>query len=326
MGGVQNLRAANELLEAHGGTEGIAQMAEQIEASEMMQDGINKGDPVFIDVWAQQSPDGFKAAARPFLDRLAATDPVAFDVAISDPMVRTLARCGVFDLMGDLKAAIAGEKFEDIIKHFGSLENYFHNLRDYASRAKAPDPLKGERETLDQERQEIANERVKTFYGGVRNEVNNQMMAHINRILRQELVGRKLRVDTANRIRKQINEDLAAAVNTAPGYADRYKAVINSRNHEQAVRFIIAAARQKAPNVIKRVLRDFNLAGGTSSQGGVRRAAPGGGSRTGTSSVVTGRPKAGDVDFNRTDKTAWIGSLTLGHGEAWLKNGKKAKW
>lgn len=325
MGGLQALRTASELLESHGGAEGIAQLAEEREASQMMQEGIAKGDPVFIDVWSQESPDGFKSAARPYLDKLAALDPVAFDVAISNPMVKTLIRSGVFETMGDLKAAIAGEKFEDIQKFYGMLENYFRALQDYASRAKAPDPLRSQRDELDQERQEIANERTKTFYGGVRNEVNNQMMAMINRVLRQELAGRKLQVSTANRIRKQINEDLAEAVNTSPGYADRYKSVISSREHEKAVRFIVAAARQKAPGVIKRVLRDFNLTG-TASPAGIRRVATGGGRSPGTGSVVTGRPKTSEVDFRRTDKTAWLGSLTLGHGEAYLLNGKRAKW
>jgi hypothetical protein len=156
----------------------------------------------------------------------------------------------------------------------------------------------------------------------VRTDVNTQVMAYTNRLLRQELAGRKLRVDTANRVRKQINEDLAAAVNTAPGYADRYKAVMGQGDHGRAVGFIVAAARQKLPLIIKRVLRDFNL-GGKPGVTGMRRIGGGGGPRTGT--TVAGRPKTADVDFTRTDKATWLGSLTS-HGEAWLKNGKKARW
>jgi hypothetical protein len=323
LGGLQALRAANELMEAHGGREGIAEMAEQVEASNMMQEGIHKGDPVFIEVWARESPEGFAAAGRPYLDKLQQINPVGFDRAISKPLVDTLTRGGVFSSWGELKAAIAGERFAEIQRHFQALDDYWRGLHDYASRSSAPDPLKGEREEFDQERQEFQNERVKAWYGDVRSEVNNQMMAMVNRLLRQELAGKKLRVETANRLRKQINEDLAEAVNTAPGYKERYEAVLKARDHGKAVRFIVSSARQKVPSVIKRVLRDFNLAGGTT--GTVRRVAAGG-SRGVGSSVVAGRPKTADVDFGRTDKTAWLGSLSLGHGEAWLKNGKRAKW
>jgi len=327
MGGLQALRTASELLETHGGAQGITAMAEEVEAGKMLQEGINQGDPVFIDVWSREAPDGFKAAGRPYLEKLASVDPIEFDRVISLPMVQTLARCGVWDTMGDLKAAIAGERWEEIQKFYGQLETYFRNLQDYASRTKAPDPLKGQKDELAQERQQFQQERTKAWYGGVRTEVNNQMMSEVNRLLRQELAGKKLRVETANRIRRQINDDLAEAVNSAPGYADRYKAVLSSHDHQKAVRFIVAAARQKAPAVIKRVLRDFNLSGGNATGVGTTRRVGSGGNRgAGTSSVVAGRPKTADVDFGRTDKTAWLGSMTLGHGEAWLKNGKKAKW
>jgi|SRR5215472_3163321 len=327
MGGLQALRTASELLETHGGAQGITAMAEEVEAGKMLQEGINQGDPVFIDVWSRESPEGFIAAAPAILEKLHALNPIAFDRTIAPPMVGVLERSGVWNTLGDLKAAIAGERFEDVQKFFSQLENYFRNLQDYASHTKAPDPLKGQKDELEQERQQFQQERTKAWYGGVRTEVNNLMMSEVNRLLRQELAGKKLRVETANRIRKQINEDLAEAVNTAPGYADRYKSVLSSHDHQKAVRFIVAAARQKAPAVIKRVLRDFNLSSGNAmGVGTTRRVGSGGNRGAGTSSVVAGRPKTADVDFARTDKTAWLGSMTLGHGEAWLKNGKKAKW
>jgi hypothetical protein len=324
LGGLQQLKAAAEVIESHGGPEKIAEMAEEVEASRMMEEGFQQGDPQLIDSWSKEYPEGFKALVGPAIEKLEALDLAAHDRALSGPMYKTLDRCGVIGTVNDLEAAIAGERFEDIQKHFGALKNFLLELRAFSNKAKAPDPLKADRERLEQERSEIQTERQKTFYGGVRTDVNTQVMSYMNRILRQELAGRKLRVDTANRVRKQINDDLAAAVNTAPGYKEKYKSIMGSNDHGRAVNFIVMNARQKLPKVIKAVLRDFNL-GAKPGAGGARRPAGDGARSRGASNVIAGRPKTSEVDFNRTDKAAYIAGLS-GHGQAYLKNGKLAKW
>jgi hypothetical protein len=326
LGGLPQLRAAAQLIESHGGAESIAQMAEEVEAGKVLQEGMQQGDPVLLDIWSREHPDGFKAMVGPSIAKLEAMDLAAHDRALADPIYRTLDRCGVIGTMNDLERAIAGEDFDDIRKQAASLKNFLLELKNFASRAKAPDPLKADRERIDQERAEIQTERQRTFYGGVRTEVGTSTTSFINRALRQELAGRKLQVSTANRLRKQINEDLAAAVNTAPGYAERYKAVMKAGDHQRAVNFIVQTARQKIPLVVKRVLRDFNLGAKPGARGPVRRPA-GGSTRSGGTgqNVIAGRPKTGDVDFTRTDKSQYLASLS-GHGQAYLRNGKVAKW
>lgn len=326
LGGVQTLRTAAELLETHGGPEGIREMAEEVEASRMMEEGFQQGDPVLVDTWSKEYPDGFKALVGPAIEKLEALDMAAHDRAISGPMYKTLDRCGVISTVNALETAIAGERLDEIQAQFGALKQFLMDLRAFATKAKAPDPLKGERDKLEQERTEIQTERQKTFYGGVRTNVNTQVMAYTNKLLRQELAGKRLTVNSANRVRKQINEDLAAAVNTAPGYADKYKAIMNAGDHNRAVQFIVANARQRLPQVVKRVLRDFNLGGGRAAGGGgLPRRVAGGGRATGTGATVTGRPKTSEVDFTKTDKARYLASLSS-HGEAWLRNGKRARW
>ena len=328
LGGLQALRGAHELLETHGGAEGIQQMAEEVEASRMMEEGFAQGDPVVLDSWSKEYPEGFKAMVGPAIEKLEALDLAAHDRALSGPMFKTLDRCGVIQTVNALDTAIAGEQWENIQKHFGDLKNFLIELRGFATKAKAPDPLKADRDALAAEREEIQTERQKTFYGGVRTNVNTQVMAYTNKLLRQELAGKKLRVETANRVRKQINEDLATAVNTAPGYAEKYKAIMNAGDHNRAAQFIVANARQRLPQVIKRVLRDFNLTGGQRPGGGApRRVAGSGGPRNNSGTTVTGRPKTADVDFTRTDKARYLASLGEGrHGQAYLRNGKVARW
>lgn len=324
LGGLQALRGAAELLETHGGVEGIREMAEEVEATRMMEEGFQQGDPVLIDTWSKEYPDGFKLLVGPAIEKLEALDLAAHDRAISGPMYKALDRCGVVGTVRDLETAIAGERLEEIQKHFGALKQFLVELRQFATRAKAPDPLKADREKLEQERSEIQTERQKTFYSGVRTNVNTQVMAYTNKLLRQELAGKKLRLETANRVRKQINEDLAAAVNTAPGYSEKYKAMMATGDHNRATQFIVTNARQKLPMVVKRVLRDFNLGGRPTP--GVRRMGGGGGGARGTA-IVAGRPNTADIDFTKTDKATWLAMKSNNtHGSAWLKSGKQAKW
>ena len=326
LGGLQQLRSAAELLETHGGPEAIAEMAEEVEASRMMEQGFQQGDPVLVETWAKEYPDGFKALVGPALEKLEALDLAAHDRALAMPMYKALDRTGVLATVNALESAIAGERFEDIGKYFGELKQFLLDLRNFASRAKAPDPLKGERDKLENERQEIQTVRTREFYGRIRNDVNTQMMAHINQLLRSELAGKKISVNVGNRLRKAINVELASQVNTAKGYADNYKSVMNAGNHDRAVRFIVTAARAKASGVVKKLVREFNLLGGGQAPGMGRRSPSSAGTgRTGTRTVA-GRPKTADVDFNRTDKAAWLGSMTLGHGQAYLKDGRLARW
>jgi hypothetical protein len=327
LGGLPQLRAARELLEQHGGSEAIAAMAEEVEAGHVLQEGMEQGDPVLIDIWSREHPNGFKSMVGPAIEKLESLDLAAHDRALAGPMYKTLDRCGVIGTCNELENAIAGERFEDIQKHFAALKNFLKELNAFSRQAKAPDPLKADRERLEAERGEIQTERQRTFFGGVRTEVGTTTTRYINRALRQELAGRKLQLGTANRLRKQINEDLAAAVNTAPGYADKYKSIMKAGDHQRAVNFIVQNARQKIPLIVKRVLRDFNL-GARPARGSSLRRSAGGGARLGGgtgSSVVTGRPKTSEVDFTRTDKAKYLSSLTS-HGEAFLRNGKLAKW
>lgn len=328
LGGLPILRQAMQTLEEHGGAEGIAEMAEEVEASRTLEQGFKEGDPAVAKHWSEAYPEGFKASVGPMVEQLERLDLAAHDRAISGPMLRALDRCGVIGTIADLDAAVAGEKFEDIQKHTAALKQFLADMRQYIARVKAPDPLKGDRDKFQAEKDEFASERETAFRGDVQNTVNNQVMAFTNRLLRQELAGKKLQVGTANRLRKQINIDLqealqAHAKNQATGYAARYTALKDARDHDRLANLISGAARQKLPIIVKKVLRDFNL--GRSAAGGSRRA-PGGARNTGTgSSTVAGRPKTSDVDFTRTDKAAWLGMIS-GHGQAWLKNGKQAKW
>lgn len=328
-GGFQKIREAIDTIEGHGGADGIREMAEEVQASRMMEEGFQAGDPVLIETWAKEYPDGFAALVGPAIAKLEALNLAAHDRAIAGPMLKALDRTGVLSTVADLETAIAGERFDDIQRHFGALKKFLIDLREFSTRARAPDPLKGDRDKLEAERTEFQTERQAAFRGDVQNAVNSNIMAFTNRLLRQALAGQKLRLDTANRVRRQINLDLQEAMktharNASTGYAERYTSLLNAGDQGRLTDLISTLAKQKLPFIVKRVLRDFNL--GARPASGARRVGGSGGSR-GTNTTVTGRPNTADVDFSRTDKATWLASKSNNtHGQAWLKTGKLAKW
>jgi len=322
LGGVQRFQEFSDLMEAHGGAEGVASMAEEVERGRALERGFEQGDPATIDAWAKEYPNGFKASIGTALERLEAMDQARYDQEISAPMWKTLDRCGVISTFNALEPLLAGN--EGAIKQFNLIKGFLSDLRNLAVKAKSPDPLKADRERLEADRVEFASERQKHFYGSVRADVNGQIMAQMNRLIRNELAGARIDQNVANRLRKEINAELARSVNTAPGYQERYKAVISGGDKDRAVRFIVQNATAKLPSVVKQLVREFNLKGAAKTAGGngLRRVVRQGAGPGGSQSV--GRPKVDEVDFTKTDKASWLTMRT--HGQAFLKNGKIAKW
>jgi len=328
LGGVQKFQQLAELIETHGGEEGLASAMEELEAGRQLEDGFRRGDPAVIDGWAQDYPAGFKSLIRPAIAKLEQMDPQGYAREISDPVWRFLDSYGVISVFNQLETALAGigDPGKVALGELTKIKGFLSNLRDLATKSKSPDPLKGDREALDAREQEIETERTKMFYGSVRQDVNGQVTAHMNRLIRAELGGLKLRLETANRLRKEINAELSRTVNTNKEYQTRYKAIMKGGDKDRAVRFIVQNAKAKMPAVVKQLIREFNLKPAGKAAGnrpGARRPAGGSG---GGSNYVPGVPKTLDVDFRKTDKARFLGMKAAGHGEAWLLNGKLAKW
>lgn len=329
LGGVQKFREYAELLEAHGGPEGVQQAVEELNNWRALDQGFERGDPKILDGWVKDYPQGLKRLLGPAIERVEQMDLASHDQTLSVPMWKTLDRCGVISTIQALEGAISANKIEDVAKEFKLLKGFFLELRQMATKAKSPDPLAGDRQALDEERQGMAEEKKRTFYGTVRQDVNTQVTQRMNKLIRQELGATKIKLSVANRLRKAITAELASSVNSANGYAEKYNAVMSTNDRERAVRFISSAAFAKLPTVVRQLVAEFNLkrsaGNGTNGASAGRRAS--GTERSGRDrpSVIQGRPKTSEVDFTRTDKATWLATMH-GHGQAWTTSGKLAKW
>jgi hypothetical protein len=323
-GGIQAISEAAEALEVHGGLEGIQTMAEENAANLELQHGFERGDPKVIDGWAKDFPAGFKKLIAPAIDKLAELDKEHYTAVASYILGKIFSEYGVYGAISALGEALSADKKDDAVKHFNALAKFLTDAKALAANAKSG---RTDRDAeLDEREQSIAERDKKAFYGSVRQDVNTAVMFEMNRLIRLGLPkGRKIKVEQANRLRKEINAELSRVVNTQSGYADRYKAVINTRDKDRATRFIVAQARVHLPKVVKQMLAEFNLTGPVGNNNGARRAANSNGNRAEGARVIAGRPKTSEIDFTRTDKSRWLATMST-HGTAWLKNGKQAKW
>jgi len=327
-GGVQAISEAMEAIELHGGVEGIQELVDEVAAARELKVGFERGDPKVVDGWSKDYPLGFKKLIVPALDKLETLDKTHFENVASYVIEKVFTTYGVFGAIAALGEAISAGKNEDAVKQFNSVAKFLGDSKALASKARIGQTDRDAE--LDERESSIEERDRKAFYGSVRQDVNTQMMSEMNRLIRLGLNGKKIKVDTANRLRKEINSELARVVNSRAGYADRYNSVMAAKNKERAVRFITTNARQALPAVVRQMLKEFNLTvtGGGTGGDGARRAVNRGGSGGGGSNIVTGRPKTADVDFTRTDKAVWLSSVNAGRatGKIFLKTGKQAKW
>jgi hypothetical protein len=330
MGGLQNIASTLETIEAHGGIEGIAQMAEDLEAANQLEHGLERGDPATIQGWSKDFPDGFKRSIVPMLDTLEKLDEERFEHVSSYVLTKTLERFGVFGAMSQLGKALEAKKPEDAVEAFNAVAKFLGDAKRLGANAKT-DPYASRSHELDEREQSIEAKNLETFKSGVRVDVNTQVTNETNRLLRDELRAMKVfkvPSGTANRMRGEINRELKRLVAADPNYSRQYEGVMKSGDRARAVSFVTKTANKYLPRAIKQVVKDFGLrpTGRPAGGGGARRDA-GGNNRGGEerTQVTNGYPKSSDVDFRRTEMATFLASRN-GHGEAWLKNGKKAKW
>jgi hypothetical protein len=321
LGTTQELSAMKEAIELHGGAEKIAEMATDLEQYEELSRGFEVGDPKIIDGWAADYPDGFKNLLLPAWAKLKSMDPQAWEQKSSVIGSQFLEEYGVFSAMAQMGDAIKNNKLEDITRLYNDLVGkVFRPMREMAQK-QANDPLKADRDKIASERQEVLNEKQKVFYGGVRTQVNSQMTGLINRELRTQLGDRRLNTRQGNKIRGEINAEIARLTNSKPEYQRRYAAMMKGADHDKAVEFIVRNATTNISRAIKNVLGDNNLL--RSAGSAMRRSmAPAGRQDSTRTSTTVGKPKAAEVDWTRSDKAQFI----LPHGQVWRKDGKLAKW
>ena len=324
-GGLQRVNEVMEALEVHGGLEAIQEMADSIVGYRELEQGFERGDPAVIDGWAKDFPLGFKKLVAPAIDKLESVDKAHYEAVASYVIRKTFESYGVFGAFAKLGEYLGAKNTDEAVKSFNEIARFLSNAKSLAEKARPGRDARDEE--LDEREKEIAARDKKAFYGSVRQDVNTQVTAAINRQIRSLLPqGRKIKVEQANRLRASINSELARVANSNADYQRNYESTMNARNKDRAVRFIVSNALRKVPAVVKQVMGEFDLLSrGTGAGNGNNGAQRRGGGDNGASRTVAGRPKTSEVDFTRTDKATFLATMGS-HGQAWGLDGKLHKW
>lgn len=329
LGGLQEINRIVEAVEVHGGIEGIEELAAEVEAGRELEQGFEKGDPAVIDGWAKDYPLGFKKLMVPALEKLKTLDKPQFEAVASFLISSVFDEYGVYSTIAALGEAIAKLKPEDgadSVKHFNALAKFLGDSKALAKNARIGS---GDRDAeLDEGRAKLAKKEREIVYSAARMEVNPRIMAEMNRLIRLQLPrGATVKVEVANRLRKEINAETRARMNSEPDFARNFEALLNAGDKSRLARLIYTRACKYLPKVVPQLVKEFGLKnaqnrGSNTNTNGQRRQANGGGGGSGT---VTGRPKTSEVDFRRTDKAVWLMTMNT-HGQAWGLDGKLHKW
>src|SRR5271156_5219785 len=320
LGTTQELTALKEAVELHGGVESLATMAEEVEAGRQLEEGFKAGDPKVIEGWAKDYPDGFKKLILPAVERLAQLDPKFHEQTVSTIATKFFETYGVFDGVGQLGDALRNGKIEDAVRLYNDLVGkVFSPMRNLATKA-AENPYKDREAELNDREAKIGEQAKQAFFGGVRQEVNQQVGRAMNAEIAKLLRGTKLGPEMGNRVRSEVTAEIKQLLIAQADYAKRYETIMASNDREKATKFVVDNAVKNMPKAVQTVLKYRNLLG---ANGNVARTATKGAAKPGVTPTVAGRPNIADVDFERTDKATFLGSRQ--HGQAFLKSGKIAK-
>ena len=326
LGGLSKINQAMEAIEVYGGVEAIAEMRESLDAYGALERGFAEGDPAVVKGWAKDFPVGLVKSLLPAAEEVKRIDPEYYDAFVSHLIKETFDRCGVTNTiarMGEALATLEAGKDGGAIRPFNELAKFVGDMIKLAGSAK-----RGAERNADQDaREQELNDREKvTFYASVREPVNTKVMSEINRLIRLQLKpGQKIKVDRANRLRKEINAETNRRVNAQSGYLAARDAVMASRNRERAIQFYVNQAKKFLPRVVRELVNEFNLVGTGTGGGSAAQRRTGGNNGVRTGGTVAGRPKTSEVDFTRTDKAHFLATMNS-HGEAWGLDGKLHKW
>lgn len=331
LGGLRGITDTLDRLETHGGIEAIEQMAEELEASKNLENGLERGDPEVLASWAKDFPDGFRRSVLPMLDTLGKIDEERAEQVEGHIFTRFAEKFGVLSTLAELGQALTADKKEDAVRLFNKLAQFTKDARAIGAKAKT-DHASGRSAELDQREKDLNERDLKNFKASVRSEVNSKVSAQINKELRAYLLKNKVfkvPANVANRLRQGINSELQRLVNGDSEYQRRYEQLVNGRDRQRFADYVIKKAFGQIGKAIKAVAPDFNLkAQSRPGSGGPRRSAAAAGasaSRNDGPRTVSGVPKTLDVDFTRTDKSTFL-ATKRSHGQAWLRDGSLAKW
>jgi hypothetical protein len=309
---------AHDLLEIHGGADGIAELKQQTDdyVNELL--GMERGDPALIENMARDFPKGLIKLAPMALEKLRTLDAPAYERTIAKHMVSALKDKGVANTISRIGELIADGKQEPAFQLAKQLKDWIASVESFALTVAKDEPNERDKEIAERERGVQTREQ-KIFYGQVHSAVLSRQQNIIDKALGSYLKQRKLTPEQRQELSSGIRGRIARALEADDRYQDRLKALLEKGDVQAVTRFIADHTQQRVAKAASREWTARGFAGDTT-----KRAAGGG---SGAAAAVGSKPASDQVDWSKDPrKLRYIGDGVTGEYTDKKGNVHRFKW
>lgn len=227
-------KAAKVVLDTVGGPEGIADLREQVQANEFVEQAAEAGDASLIEDWAADYPEGFKKVMPAAMRQFEKMDGQGFKTALQPYFYGFLEHAGLSNVLESLWKAVGDNKPEDAKSLIQQTYRWLEGQK-----AEAPkDSVDPDREKLTRERQEFDQERDKAFRGDIGRDTFKYQQDSVEKALTPYLKGRKLTDQGKQRLVRAINADINDTLKNDQAYQRQVRAFLTKRDAQGTARYI----------------------------------------------------------------------------------------
>jgi hypothetical protein len=329
----QNARA---LLDAVGGEEGFTGLQESVKAIQATDAKLYAGDPSVIDdiiedMRSEGKIDAFGKLAKPFLEKLRATDEKAYFAAMKPHFYEGLRGVGFGNVVQNLAQLLSGDQpnIEGARALTTQMSEWFEDLKAGVD-SQSKETLDPERQAFEQERTKFQTERQKEFHNSVATACdghnNTSLSAALKPYLREPFF-KNFERESLEDLGRGIKQQLYAELTADKVYQTQMDAFFAQKNPDKAKiqKYHQAKVDSISARIVKDVLNRRYPNRGKAVSTAPKKAAPAqtqqqAGGKT-QFQYVQSKPDWSEINWDMDPRqTAYI------TGRAVLKNGRAVSW
>jgi hypothetical protein len=324
---VDDARTFKTQLDTLGGLEGIANMQSTLANVEETDALLEAGDPKVLDAIFEDSPEGAKKLAGPFLSKLAKLDPETYQKTVQPHFVRSLIDANFPNVLNFLSS-----KLGDNAEAKGIVDNmkaWFAGQQSQAEKFSS-DALSPERDQFQKERETFQSEKRKDFESAVGTVVSSHINSELGSKLRPYAAAlNALPVAVRQDVARACISELASSLKADKAYQTQVNAMLNARkpDRDKIIAYNKAKVTSLADTIIAKVTANYSLKPGEAAKSAAARTGKKPGAqdapKTATNIIkLKAAPKDSDIAWDHPNMSteAYI------RGRAVVRDGKNFKY
>lgn len=259
-------RDAKALLDAVGGNDGLSSLQATIKNVNETDQALYSGDPkvlesLYEDMRSEGKQDAFTKLAGPYLDKLRTVDRNGYFETLRPHFFQNMVDVGMYDRIGELKAAIGAEKpdlamIKAMILDTGEWFDKFRNSVETGDKSK----LDPERQAFEKERGEFQTQRQQEFQSGVATACetanNRELGTELGKYFKQHAFFKSLSQDGKQDLGLGIKQRLFNELKADKSYQSQMDAFFSVRSPDKAKieQYHAAKVKGMAARIVKQVI------------------------------------------------------------------------